>query len=252
MPKNGSRLCTLLEVLQHLTLNGVCATPRVEACRDWQLRMNVREIPAEAAKSARLNLRGRQQLIEFFLAAELVHEHRVLNDRAVPADPGLAIACGDFAHLQVQIWSESSVEPYFLRAAKCAMLRGAQVDECIVHRPLDLVRKLTRQQHPRDVSLDELDRIDAVRIRLRRQQRFEMDRQRAAHKEPAHRLTTSRRVADSKLLCTRVRRTTLRQALVLVDLVTLWLRSQARFPLFTSQPMPRSGRQLGRGCALCS
>ncbi len=142
----------------------------------WQRGVDVSQRAAEGTQFGRLGTLRFEQPVEFVLARELPHAHRVLQHRAVAAHPRLAAAMHDRAHVQIQRRGEAPVQAHLLAAQLEPALRLAHVQERMAHGTLDLVGKLAGQQHPGNVGLHQLHVAHGMRIGSRLEQPQQMFR----------------------------------------------------------------------------
>ena len=84
-----------------------------------------------------------------------MHAHRVLDRRPVASDVKFTALARDREHIQVEVRSESLIEPQFLCAQLAALIQCPRVDKVVVHRFLDLVRVVSGKDDPGDMSLDD-------------------------------------------------------------------------------------------------
>ena len=116
----------------------------------------------------------REPPVEPIGRGELAHLHGVLERRLAP-DSRRRRRAADRHDAEIELRREPPIHAQLLVAEALAKLQRAEVDERQLDGLLDLVGVAPRQEHPRDVGLDELDLADAgavtARIAQRRRQR---------------------------------------------------------------------------------
>ena len=90
---------------------------------------------------------------------ETTHLHGVVQHFAITAKDRAFRRTGDCNDADIDVRGPGAVEAYFFFAEMPALFERAEVQEIELYRFLDLVRIVTRENDPRDVRLDEFNRI---------------------------------------------------------------------------------------------
>ena len=104
---------------------------------------------------------------EHLALRELAHFQRVLDGRAVATQLRRLGSAGNRQHFKIQIFGQALVEAQFLAAEMPAVVQIGDVQEAEVHRFLQLICIGARQYHPGNMGLDDLKRVNRMRVQGR-------------------------------------------------------------------------------------
>ena len=151
----------------------VVADRPVAVTRDRRARLRRRLVERHQLLRHPLNHRRRRlsaldQAVQHPLLRQPPHPDGVLHDRAFsPAENERAPMLAYRHDAEVSLVAEQRVQPHLALAVVAALAQRRVVQKAEVHRLLHLVDVLVRQEHVRDVCLDQLHTLGDLWIRSR-------------------------------------------------------------------------------------
>ncbi len=153
----------LLEVLIPVPPDGICPAEGGDARIRLRARVEVSERGGERPHLLLTHVVLREESRHHPLRRHAPHAHGVFDH--FPGAPDVVRAgmvASNRCDAQVDAVAESAVEAHLFLAHQPPPLQGAVIKEAKVERLLDLVRELAREEHVRDMRLDQLDVVDVM------------------------------------------------------------------------------------------